>query len=69
LDVGADPKNIQAIQKFLYERENTIHILKQKLKILGAEHVQTSELITGTRKGFSATRNNKLKRKGFNTRK
>ena len=44
LVVGVDPKNMQAIKKILDEKENTIQVLKKKLKILGVEHVQTPKL-------------------------
>ena len=44
LVVGEDLKNIQAIKKLLDEKENTIEVLKEKLKIPRAQHVQTLEL-------------------------
>ena len=42
--LGIEPNNTQLTKKLLEEKENTIQMLKQKLKVPGAQHVQYSEL-------------------------
>ena len=37
--------NTQAVKRMLEEKDNALQVLKKKLKILGAEHVQSSELL------------------------
>ena len=37
--------NTQAVRRMLEEKDNALQVLKKKLKIPGAEHVQSSELL------------------------
>ena len=42
--LGTEPINMQATKNILEEKDNTIQVLKKKLKVPNAEHVQSSEL-------------------------
>ena len=44
ISLGAYPNDIQHIQRIIDDKENTIHGLRKKLKILGTQHVQAPEL-------------------------
>ena len=44
ISLGTEPNNMQVIKKLLEEKDNTIQVLKKKLKVSNAEHVQFSEL-------------------------
>ena len=46
LSSGVKPDNMQATKKFLEEKDNTIQVLKKKLKVPNAEHVESSKLFT-----------------------
>ena len=42
---GNEKDNTQAVRRMLEEKDNALQVLKKKLKILGTEHVQSSELL------------------------
>ena len=42
---GNERDNTQAVRRMLEEKDNALQVLKKKLKIPGAEHVQSSELL------------------------
>jgi len=44
VSLGNKPNNMQVTKKLLEEKDNTIQVLKKKLKVPNAEHVQYSEL-------------------------
>ena len=44
ISLGTEPSNMQAAKKLLEEKDNTIQVLKNNLKVPNAEHVQSSEL-------------------------
>ena len=44
ISVESEPGNAQAAKKLLEEKDNTIQVLKKKLKIPNVEHAQSSEL-------------------------
>jgi hypothetical protein len=44
IELGVNPKDDASIQALMKEKEKEIQVLKQKLKILGIDHVQTPEL-------------------------
>ena len=46
ISLGTEPNNMQATKKLLEEKDNTIQVLKKKLKVPNTEHVQSSELFT-----------------------
>ena len=46
ISLGTEPNNVQAMKKLLEEKDNTIQVLKKKLKVPNNEHVQSSELFT-----------------------
>jgi len=46
VSLGTEPGNMQATKKLLEEKDNTIQVLKKKLKVPNVEHVQSSELFT-----------------------
>ena len=46
VSLGTKPGNMQAAKKILEEKDNTIQVLKKKLKVHNVEHVQSSELFT-----------------------
>ena len=46
ISLGSEPGNVQATKKILEEKDNTIHVLKKKLKIPNTEHAQSPELFT-----------------------
>ena len=39
ISLGTEPSNMQATKKLLEEKDNTIQVLKKKLKVPNAEHV------------------------------
>ena len=43
--LGTEPNNVQATKKLLEEKDNTIQLLKKKLKVPNTQHVHSSELI------------------------
>jgi hypothetical protein len=53
MDVGAEPDNMQPIKNMIEEKENTIQVMKKKLKIPENEHVQTTKLTTLQREKYS----------------
>ena len=59
--LGTEPNNVQATKKLLEEKDNTIQVLKKKLKVPNTEHDQSSNFfcITG-RKGQSLPGNDGL---------
>ena len=44
---GSEPGNAQATRKLLEEKDNTIQVLKKRLKIPNYEHAQSPELLLG----------------------
>ena len=44
ISLGSEPGNAQATKKLLEEKDNTIQVLKKKLKIPNYEHAQSPEL-------------------------
>ena len=46
ISLGDEPRSTQATRRILEEKDNTIQVLKKKLKIPSSEHVQSSELLT-----------------------
>ena len=44
VSLGTEPGNMQEIKKLLEEKDNTIQVLKKKLKVPNAEHVHSSKL-------------------------
>ena len=46
VSLGTEPGNIQVTKKILEEKDNTIQVLKKKLKVPNAEHAQSSKLFT-----------------------
>ena len=46
ISLGSEPGNAQATKKILEEKDNTIQVLKKKLKIPNNEHAQSTELFT-----------------------
>ena len=46
ISLGSKPGNAQATKKILEEKDNTIQVLKKKLKISNNEHAQSPELFT-----------------------
>ena len=46
VSLGTEPGNMQVTKKLLEEKDNTIQVLKKKLKVPNAEHVHSSELFT-----------------------
>ena len=44
ISLGIEPNNMQATKNLLEEKDNTIQVLKKKLKVPNTEHVQYSEL-------------------------
>ena len=44
ISLGSEPGNAQATKKLLEEKDNTIQVLKKKLKIPNSEHAQSLEL-------------------------
>ena len=42
---GNESGNTQAVRKLLEEKDNTLQVLKKRLKIPSREHVQSSELL------------------------
>lgn len=45
IDLGVDPNNPQPVKNLIKEKENEIHILKKKLKILETRQIQTPKLV------------------------
>ena len=45
ISLGTKPNIVQATKKILGEKDNTIQVLKKKLKVPNTQHVQSSELI------------------------
>ena len=45
ISLGTEPNNVWAMKKFLEEKDNTIQVLKKKLKVPNTQHVQYSELM------------------------
>ena len=41
--LGTEPNNMQATKNLLEEKDNTIQVLKKKLKVPNVEHVQSSK--------------------------
>ena len=41
-----EPYNAQFTKKILEEKENTMQMLKKKIKVLGTQHIQYSQLPT-----------------------
>ena len=46
VSLGTEPSNMQATKKILEEKDNTIQLLKKKLKFPNTKHVQSSKLFT-----------------------
>ena len=46
VSLGNEPGNVQETKRLLEEKDNTIQVLKKKLKIPNAEHAQSPELFT-----------------------
>ena len=46
ISLGNEPGNVQETKRLLEEKENTIQVLKKKLKIPNTEHAQSPELFT-----------------------
>ena len=44
ISLGTEPSSMQETKKLLEEKDNTIQVLKKKLKVPNAEHFQSSEL-------------------------
>ena len=44
--LGTEPSNMQTTKKLLEDKDNTIQVLKKKLKVPNVEHVQSLELFT-----------------------
>ena len=44
ISLATETNNVQVTKKLLEEKDNTIQVLKKKLKVPNAEHVQYSEL-------------------------
>ena len=44
ISLGTEPSIMQVTKKLLEEKDNTIQVLKKKLKVPNVEHVQSSEL-------------------------
>ena len=42
--LGSEPGDVQTTKKILEEKDNTIQVLKKKLKIPNSEHAQSREL-------------------------
>ena len=42
ISLGTEPNNVQETNKLLEEKENTIQVLKKKLKVPNTQHVQSS---------------------------
>ena len=45
MTLGAERGKVQVMKKLLDEKENTIQMLKKKLKVQGTKHLHTLELI------------------------
>ena len=45
ISLGTEPNSVQATKKLLEEKDNTIQLLKKKLKVPNTQHVQYLELI------------------------
>ena len=45
ISLGTEPNNVQATNKLLEEKDNTIQVLKKKLKVPNTQHVQSLELV------------------------
>ena len=46
VSLGTEPGNMKVPKKILEEKDNTIQVLKKKLKVPNAEHAQSSALFT-----------------------
>ena len=44
ISLGSEPGNAQATKNLFEEKENTIQVLKKRLKIPNSEHAQSPEL-------------------------
>ena len=45
ISLGTEPNNVKATKKLLEEKDNTIQVLKKKLKVPNTQHAQYLELI------------------------
>ena len=45
ISLGTEPNSVQEMKKLMEEKDNTIQVLKKKLKVPNTRHVQSSDLI------------------------
>ena len=56
ISLGTEPNNVQAMKNLLEDKDNTIQVLKKKLKVPNTEHVQSLEFLHYRKKKRKYTR-------------